>query len=105
MSQVQRVLVRLGFKRSISGQARLLRRVLRYLWDRFLLYASAGKLKGYQEINKCPSTFLESMDSVISSRNFSDVFDGASDLVALKISLLGDCDIGKTSFMVSMYCF
>ena len=31
--------------------------------------------------------------------------DNDSDLVALKISLLGDCQIGKTSFLVSIYFF
>jgi hypothetical protein len=34
-------------------------------------------------------------------------YDSDSDLVSLKISLLGDCQIGKTSFVVYMefYCF
>lgn len=30
-------------------------------------------------------------------------YDSDSDLVPLKISLLGDCQIGKTSFVVDMH--
>ncbi|CAA6671964.1 unnamed protein product [Spirodela intermedia] len=42
----------------------------------------------------------ESMELPIVVSRRSDDFDGDSDLVALKISLLGDCDIGKTTFMI-----
>jgi GTPase SAR1 family protein len=41
---------------------------------------------------------VESLDAASCSG-----FNPDSDLVRLKISLLGDCQIGKTSFMVSLY--
>ncbi|CAA7409113.1 unnamed protein product [Spirodela intermedia] len=99
MNQLQRAVVRLDLKRSLAGHLSLFRRLFRFLWTRALI-CSAGGSKRYRALKRCPSSPGESMELPIVVSRRSDDFDGDSDLVALKISLLGDCDIGKTTFMI-----
>uniref|UniRef100_A0A1D1XF97 Ras-related protein Rab-26 n=1 Tax=Anthurium amnicola TaxID=1678845 RepID=A0A1D1XF97_9ARAE len=108
MTQLQRALVRLGLKRTLTGHLTLFRRLLRFLRDR-VLACSAGSPRRYRRLGRCPSATHEAaaalpgelaVEAAATIPGCSDGHDGDSDLVALKISLLGDCHIGKTTFMV-----
>uniref|UniRef100_A0A1D1YUS7 Septum-promoting GTP-binding protein 1 n=1 Tax=Anthurium amnicola TaxID=1678845 RepID=A0A1D1YUS7_9ARAE len=107
MTQLQRALVRLGLKRTLTGHLTLFRRLLRFLRDR-VLACSAGSPRRYRRLGRCPSATHDAaaalpgelaVEAAATIPGCSDGHDGDSDLVALKISLLGDCHIGKTTFM------
>ncbi|KAF7139947.1 hypothetical protein RHSIM_Rhsim06G0160900 [Rhododendron simsii] len=73
----------------------ILRRRLRSLWNRIIAFA-AGKSTRYRQLS------CNGMSSPSPAGDVERGFDRGndpSDLVALKISLLGDCQIGKTSFL------
>ncbi|KAK9155769.1 hypothetical protein Sjap_003249 [Stephania japonica] len=95
MTQLCRRLVRLDLKVGIVERVGFLRRFFQFIWDRILM-CSAGKPISYRRISRrscqspsSPATHLEDCG-----------YDTDSDLVALKISLLGDCQTGKTSFLI-----
>ncbi|KAI8551918.1 hypothetical protein RHMOL_Rhmol06G0224400 [Rhododendron molle] len=73
----------------------ILRRRLRSLWNRILALAT-GKSTRYRQLS-CNG--MSSPSPVGDVESGFDRGNDPSDLVALKISLLGDCQIGKTSFL------
>ncbi|XP_042504278.1 septum-promoting GTP-binding protein 1-like [Macadamia integrifolia] len=75
------------------------RRLFRLIWDR-ILGCYPGKSFRYRRLQRNLSSIspanIESGDPASTSRNF----DMESDSVMLKISILGDSHIGKTSFVI-----
>jgi hypothetical protein len=92
--------------------ARLLRlavatRVVRLVWDQLLACSSCGGGGGGQYRRLGPPQAGDVLTPVpVDDQGFpapdADAVD-AQDVVGLKVSLLGDCHTGKTSFMVSSF--
>ncbi|XP_068644373.1 septum-promoting GTP-binding protein 1-like [Aristolochia californica] len=92
----------------LVGRVAIFRRIFRFLWERILL-CSSGKPHQYRRLPPVKSSLPEQTAAVpdkgeeapgVPESTRLDVdLDGDSDMVVLKISLLGDCQIGKTSFM------
>ncbi|KAK9053346.1 hypothetical protein SSX86_029979 [Deinandra increscens subsp. villosa] len=117
MSQISRKMWGLNLKRTIIWRVAFLRRCARSLW-RQILACSIGKSIRYRQLlNSGSGTLIrtsyrcippaETVDiaGVLSSRGMTSSSGGsdrdldASDLVSLKIGLLGDHQVGKTSFL------
>ncbi|XP_072951469.1 septum-promoting GTP-binding protein 1-like [Typha angustifolia] len=106
MTHLTRVIVRVDLR-----WARLVRRFFRLILDRFLA-CSAGRYRRLGSRSSSSPALLAVVDNVPNEPPppasvsapppcFADSeADAAADLVSLKVSLLGDCQIGKTSFMV-----
>lgn len=66
-----------------------------------------GKTARYRRLSRRGSFSLpEGIEAGLGLDESSETcsgYDSDSDLVSLKISLLGDCQIGKTSFLVSRF--
>lgn len=124
MTKICRRMLRYNLKRTIIWRVTLLRRCAYSFWNQ-ILSCWIGSSIHYRQLQHSPSTAppssvlpppppppvaMESSSSFSSgemtaastSSSSSCYYDGnkdSSDLVALKISLLGDCHIGKTSFL------
>lgn len=106
MTQLCRKVVHVNIRWRLFDRVSIFRRFFRFIWDRILV-CSIGKQPAvrYQKLTRRPSESSpapETMEAglVELSRTFSSGYDTDSDLVSLKISLLGDCQIGKTSFVI-----
>ncbi|XP_039044738.1 uncharacterized protein LOC120184307 [Hibiscus syriacus] len=107
MTQIAPKLAKSSFRLRVQRRVLLLRRCFCCFWDR-LLMCSPGNPIGYRILPRAAtpaadgstaSTNLTTPPSpVCHSSGRQDLKD--SDLVPLKISLLGDPQIGKTSFLV-----
>ncbi|XP_019459038.1 PREDICTED: septum-promoting GTP-binding protein 1-like isoform X2 [Lupinus angustifolius] len=95
MSQLCRKVVHWGVLQRVSFVGQF----FRFIWDRFVV-CSVGKPVKYQRLPLQGSSsfteegFMQEHHTVMNSG-----YDTDSDLVNLKISLLGDCHIGKTTFV------
>ncbi|KAK1407038.1 hypothetical protein QVD17_38648 [Tagetes erecta] len=97
ITRIGRRIVRLNIRWSVVLQKiRVCREILRLFWDRFLA-CSIGKPVRYRRLSSSP---VEVEDGFDLEDQIGNGYETDSDLVALKISLLGDCHIGKTSFMI-----
>ncbi|KAF5950202.1 hypothetical protein HYC85_012195 [Camellia sinensis] len=95
-------------RRRILCQASSLQRCFRSLWNQ-ILACTLGKSCTYRQL---PHTTTMSSPSLVASERGFETPDmpcgccehsrDSSDLVALKISLLGDSQIGKTSFLAML---
>ncbi|XP_022734200.1 septum-promoting GTP-binding protein 1-like [Durio zibethinus] len=106
-------MVKLNLRRRVHRRVLILRRCIRCCWDR-LLMCSLGKPIRYRVLSSAatpamPSPPLATIDGTFAAsrnvtppaacdHNHHDHKD--SDLVPLKISLLGDPETGKTSFLM-----
>lgn len=104
-AEIRRRKIFLNLGRRVQRRVFVLRRLVRALWDR-ILACSLGKPARYRmlQLAAAPSPTLGAVDSGFSSATATPVIrphhEMDSDLVSLKISLLGDCQIGKTSFLM-----
>ncbi|KAM7251614.1 hypothetical protein ACFE04_023497 [Oxalis oulophora] len=76
------------------------RQFFHFIWDRILACSTGKQQSRYRRLtrrNKSPETVVVMEEECVVEDNgeISDL-----DLVNLKISLLGDCQIGKTSFVI-----
>ncbi|KAJ0751312.1 putative small GTPase, P-loop containing nucleoside triphosphate hydrolase [Helianthus annuus] len=105
MTRIGRRMVRLDIRWSVVLQkVSVFREILRFIWDR-LLACSIGKPVRYRRLSRRTSSPADDVESLgdLEDPTVSVTCNGYetdSDLVTLKISLLGDCQIGKTSFMI-----
>ncbi|KAJ0046361.1 hypothetical protein Pint_04200 [Pistacia integerrima] len=106
MTQLCRKVARVNIKWSILDRVSIFRRFFRFIWDRILV-CSIGNNKpdhlGYRKLTRRPSspeTVEAGLDDLSRTCSSSSGYETDSDLVSLKISLLGDCQIGKTSFVI-----
>ncbi|KAJ9561082.1 hypothetical protein OSB04_006242 [Centaurea solstitialis] len=108
MSQITKKIWGLNLKRTIIWRVAFLRRCARSLWHQ-ILACLIGKTLRYRHLLSSGSgsgplipTSLrrpEMMMTPSTTGEMTSSSDDGSDLVALKISLLGDQHIGKTSFL------
>lgn len=106
MTRLYRKIVRVNIRWSLLDKVSIFQEFFRFIWDR-ILACSIGKPVRYRRISHrsfSPATeVLESgleHDQEEPTTSYYSGYDSDSDLVNLKISLLGDCQIGKTSFVV-----
>nr|TKS18517.1 hypothetical protein D5086_0000001860 [Populus alba] len=86
-------------RRKIQRHISIIRRCILRIWDHVLI-CSLGKPVRYRRMLSHRSLATdETMPSATPPPICHNHHDNDSDLVALKISLLGDCQIGKTSFL------
>ncbi|XVF77559.1 hypothetical protein PTKIN_Ptkin14bG0054600 [Pterospermum kingtungense] len=110
MSQLYRKIVHVNIKWSILDRVSIFRRFFRFIWDRILV-CSIGRPVHYRRLTRRDSSPVEVV--VVGGgealpeeaeedpkRMICNGCETDSDLVSLKISLLGDCQIGKTSFLI-----
>ncbi|KAE8704360.1 Ras-related small GTP-binding family protein isoform 2 [Hibiscus syriacus] len=88
-----------------TGKGIDISKVFRYIWDRILVCSIGRQPVHYRKLTRRGSSLVEGAvvigdedDDVKGLAN--DGYETDSDLVSLKISLLGDCQIGKTSFLI-----
>ncbi|XP_052177341.1 septum-promoting GTP-binding protein 1-like isoform X2 [Diospyros lotus] len=86
----------LSLRRRVVRRVSLLRRRLRSLWRLVLACTMLRKSTRYRQL---PGTSSSSTSPAACDVDSDQHCRDSSDLVALKISLLGDCQIGKTSFL------
>ncbi|KAL8243409.1 hypothetical protein R6Q59_009667 [Mikania micrantha] len=103
MTRIGRRIIRLELRWSVLLQKiSVFREIFRFVWDR-LLACSIGKPVRYRRLSSRSSSPAEEMEPGFDLEDPTGTcngYDTDSDLVNLKISLLGDCQIGKTSFMI-----
>ncbi|KAK9080653.1 hypothetical protein SSX86_000411 [Deinandra increscens subsp. villosa] len=103
MTRIGRRIVRLDIRWSVLLQKfSVFQEILKFIWDRFLA-CSGGKPVRYRRLSSRSSSPAEEMESGFDLEDPAvdcNGYETDSDLVTLKISLLGDCQIGKTSFMI-----
>lgn len=110
MTQLCRRIVRVNFRASILERVTIFQRFFRFIWDRILV-CSVGKPIRYHRLSRLPSPPAPSPEAIESGlqsdgpSTAAAAAEGDSDLVSLKICVMGDCQIGKTSFLVSCTYF
>lgn len=106
MTPLCRKIVHVNVKWRIMEKVSIFGDFFRIVWRKILSCSSIiEKPIIYRRVvHRTPSTIGEIFDSdddtTVSGRGISSSSD--ADLVSLKISLLGDCQTGKTTFVVSM---
>ncbi|XP_061370422.1 septum-promoting GTP-binding protein 1-like isoform X2 [Gastrolobium bilobum] len=100
MSQLCRKIVQVDVRWGVFHKVSFVGQFFRFIWDRILV-CSVGKQAQYRRLplrdssSSSPAATVD--DAAITN---SSGYDTDSDLVNLKISLLGDCHIGKTTFVI-----
>lgn len=104
MTQLCRKIVRVNIRVRILDRVTIFQKFFRFIWDRIIV-CSIGKPIRYHRLSRRsppPSPSPETIESGLQSDDPSTAAgDSDSDLVSLKICVMGDCQIGKTSFLVS----
>uniref|UniRef100_A0A2P2MBC2 Uncharacterized protein MANES_15G074200 n=1 Tax=Rhizophora mucronata TaxID=61149 RepID=A0A2P2MBC2_RHIMU len=102
----RKINVRVNIKWNILEGVSAFRQFFQFVWDR-ILACSTGKPVRYCRLARQPSSPpLEAIEGGLGSLEDPTTVMGSSgrnadsDFVSLKISLLGDCQIGKTSFVI-----
>ncbi|WOK91870.1 hypothetical protein Cni_G00561 [Canna indica] len=100
MTQLSRTLVRIE-----SRWVRLVRNFFHVVWSHLLSCSSAGRNRRYRQLKAGFSMPLAAAGDIPRVVDDGDAtvctgIEVESDVLSLKISLLGDCHIGKTSFMI-----
>ncbi|KAL5730861.1 hypothetical protein ACHQM5_003648 [Ranunculus cassubicifolius] len=105
MSQLRRKFIRVDVKWILLDRVMFFRRFFRYIWDHIFM-CSLGKQRriGYHPLNHSSSSLSSPAiieAELVEAEPMSSYtgYETDSDLVALKICVLGDCQIGKTSFV------
>ncbi|KAJ9671393.1 hypothetical protein PVL29_025206 [Vitis rotundifolia] len=103
MTQLCRKIVRVNIRVSILDRVTIFQKFFRFIWDRIIV-CSIGKPIRYHRLSRRsppPSPSPETIESGLQSDDPSTAAgDSDSDLVSLKICVMGDCQIGKTSFLI-----
>lgn len=88
-------------KWKVVKKASIFKKKIKSIWEKIRV-CSNEKFKKYKKLStKNVSQELQ----VVNSETVNVISGDDSDLVSLKISILGDCQIGKTSFVVSFMNF
>ncbi|XAR56666.1 hypothetical protein NMG60_11037232 [Bertholletia excelsa] len=101
MTQHCRRIVHVNVRWRWLERVSIFRQLFRFIWERILV-CSTGRPGRYRKLSRRPaSPATEAADSGQSPDDPTcSGYETDSDLVTLKISILGDCQIGKTSFVV-----
>ncbi|KAH9623173.1 hypothetical protein KSS87_019285 [Heliosperma pusillum] len=78
----------------------LLRRILRYIWGSIIGCSRIRKPNSPAHYRRIGRRNIPAMVDEVEIVEMFNGYESDSDLVHLKISLLGDCQIGKTSFLI-----
>ncbi|XP_042007247.1 septum-promoting GTP-binding protein 1-like isoform X1 [Salvia splendens] len=106
MTQLYRKIIHVNLRWSIAEKVTILRRFFRFVWERVLVCSVRMPNSRYRRLStrRVPSssspTPANPLDSAATTSSSGGYDSDDSDLVSLKISILGDCEIGKTSFVV-----
>lgn len=100
ITPVSRKIIRQEVRWSVLvSKITVIQEILRVVWDRFVA-CSLSKQVRYRRLSRRPSSTC--YDREIINTGTGNGCDTDCDSVSLKISLLGDRQIGKTSFMVTL---
>ncbi|XP_057487296.1 septum-promoting GTP-binding protein 1-like [Actinidia eriantha] len=100
MTQLCRKIVHANVRRSILDRVSIFRRFFRFIWERILV-CSVCRPSRYRRLSSQESFPAERLEAGSGPHDTTcSGYETDSDLVTLKISLLGDCQIGKTSFVI-----
>ncbi|KAK4420748.1 Septum-promoting GTP-binding protein 1 [Sesamum alatum] len=102
MTQVCRKVLHLNIRWSMIHKVTVLRRFLRLIWHRILVCSTRYNFR-YRRIlspRRNSTAAVDSGQEDSTTTSYSSGYDSDSDLVSLKISVLGDSQIGKTSFLI-----
>ncbi|CAB4308184.1 unnamed protein product [Prunus armeniaca] len=105
MTQLCRKIVHVNLRWNIFDRVSIIREFFKFIWDRFLVCSIGKPAIRYRRLplGKTLSPPTEAVDGGLVVDNPATtsckVYETDADLVSLKVSLLGDCQIGKTSFM------
>lgn len=112
MTNICRKIVQVNIKWKIFDKATIFREFFRFIWERIIVCSTGRKPSRYRRLSRRGSPYPASMEEVeeygVGGGEGDPLtatcsgYDSDSDLVTLKISILGDCQIGKTSFVVSL---
>lgn len=107
MTQLYRKIIHVNIRWSIVEKVAVLRRFFRIIWERVLVCSVRMPNTRYRRLStrrnsSSASAEAESGDDHAATTSSSGGYESDSDLVSLKISVLGDCEIGKTTFVVIM---
>ncbi|OMO80611.1 Small GTPase superfamily [Corchorus capsularis] len=106
MTQLCRKIVHVNIKWSIIERVSIFRRFFRFIWDRILVCSIGRPPVNYRRLARRESSPVGGVfvdDETLPEDHltvYNNGYETDSDLVNLKISLLGDCQIGKTSFLI-----
>ncbi|XP_075503104.1 septum-promoting GTP-binding protein 1-like isoform X4 [Primulina tabacum] len=104
MTQLCRKIVQVNLRWSLADKVTVFRRLFKFIWHRILSCstrppASPRYTRLSSRRNSSPSS-VAALEYPGCDPSTTSCSGGDSDLVCLKISLLGDCRIGKTSFAI-----
>lgn len=84
----------------VTGKVTLVQQYSRFIWDRILM-CSTGKPSDYQRLMSLDHFSDQRHDDELPMSSAYYRYDSDCDFISVKIIVLGDCKIGKTSFVVS----
>ncbi|KAI4306064.1 hypothetical protein L6164_029375 [Bauhinia variegata] len=104
MTQLSRKIVQVDVRWTVLQRVSFIGRFFRFIWDRILVCSVGKQPSRYrrlplQDSSTVPEAAGDSFGEEQATVNSSG-YETDSDLVPLKISLLGDCQIGKTTFLI-----
>ncbi|XP_060187814.1 septum-promoting GTP-binding protein 1-like isoform X2 [Lycium barbarum] len=108
MTKLCKKIVQVNIKWKIFDRVSIFKEFFRFIWERIIVCSTGRKPVRYRRLSRSAlsTQAMEEVEQyVVAGEN--DVlnascsgYDSDSDLVTLKISILGDCQIGKTSFVI-----
>ncbi|KAK6154413.1 hypothetical protein DH2020_008661 [Rehmannia glutinosa] len=102
MTQLCRKIVHVNIRRRIIEKITVFRRLFKLIWDKILVCSIRMPNTRYRKLlpKRNPSSPSMECQEDPNTTSSSSGYESDSDLVSLKISVLGDCQIGKTSFLL-----
>ncbi|XP_047334669.1 septum-promoting GTP-binding protein 1-like [Impatiens glandulifera] len=105
MTQLSKRVVGMNIRWNIIDRISNFRRLFRFIWDRILVCSTGKQERHYRRLSLRPPPTNDRINEIQEPEEptataTSSGYSSDSDLVSLKICILGDCDIGKTSFVV-----
>jgi len=105
MSQLCRKFAQVDVRWGVLKRVSFVGQFFRFIWNRILVCSVAGRPPHYRKLQlrdpSSSSPLVTDSDTFLAAAATCG-YDSDSDLVNLKISLLGDCHIGKTTFVVRL---
>ncbi|KAL9316622.1 hypothetical protein ACSQ67_017623 [Phaseolus vulgaris] len=101
MSQLCRKFAQVHVRWGVLKRVSFVGHFFRFIWNRILVCSVAGSPPHYRKLplrDQSSSLLATDSDAFLAATTCG--YDSDSDLVSLKISLLGDCHIGKTTFVI-----
>lgn len=107
ITHLYRKIIHVNIRWTIVDKLALLRRFVRVIWERYLVCSASNMPHAhYRRLSTRRNEAADSGDDHAAATTSTSIGrydsddDDDSDLVSLKISILGDCEIGKTTFVV-----